>query len=414
MNESRLEQVLVRLGSDLPILSKRVTDVVREGREPDGEAGDEALFVSVHRTLVMVFRALRQGHSYLDAEGLDLVSQIIQQRYRDAVPTEDAVREFAQCVGHVNQHFLRVCADLGADGDDAMHGSDCLWRLGDAISERVVKLYDDLNRQQAQLDTQQRTLLVRRLVTGRAAPSELRSLPLDVDADYAAIRVLARPGASLSVQNLESSGGMPMRRGFLAAVNGECIGVVAKAPQVGDGAVAGMGPLRPLSDVAQSFTIADRVAHLASYRGLAGVHTLGELGWQVAAVAQPEVNRTLRHRFLDPLRGRGAFGADLEVTVRNYLAHHCNYTDAARELNLHVNTLRYRLRRFSDITNADLDDPVDLVNVVWAFELGDMPVWQPCLQRGSGSARQYEESAELRTAPVEAFAAARSMSALSV
>lgn len=407
MSEVRLESVLMRLGTDLPTLSKRVADLIYTRQESYRSIGDEALFVSVHRTAVMIFRALRRGHAHLDAEGLELVSETIRERYRVGVPTEETVREFALCAGQINQHFLRLCADLDVDGEEVLHGSDCLWRLRDAISERVVTFYDELNLQQAQLDTQQRAVLVRRLLTGMAAPSELKSLPVDAEADYAAVRCLTTDGSGLNLRQLESSGGLPMRRAFLALLDGECVGIVARPPQTTPGVVIGIGPMVPLSDIARSFDIADRIAHLAVYRRIDGVHTLADLAWQTAAVDQPEVNALLRRRFLEPLRRQGPFGADLEATVRSYLNHRCNYTDAARDLNLHVNTLRYRLRRFAEMTGADLDDPVDMVNVVWAFELGDLPPWTPHFQRlGLRSIRT--------TAPKGDLWPSRDMSALSL
>ena len=40
---------------------------------------------------------------------------------------------------------------------------------------------------------------------------------------------------------------------------------------------------------------------------------------------------------------------------------------AARSIPVHVNTLRYRLQRFSDLSGADLGDLDTLIEISWAL-----------------------------------------------
>jgi len=49
--------------------------------------------------------------------------------------------------------------------------------------------------------------------------------------------------------------------------------------------------------------------------------------------------------------------AELVPTLSSYLEAGGNYTDSARKLSVHRNTLRYRLRRIGEISGHDLDDP---------------------------------------------------------
>lgn len=44
-----------------------------------------------------------------------------------------------------------------------------------------------------------------------------------------------------------------------------------------------------------------------------------------------------------------------------------NIPAAARSIPVHVNTLRYRLRRFEELTGADLGDVDGLIEVSWAL-----------------------------------------------
>jgi DNA-binding PucR family transcriptional regulator len=50
-------------------------------------------------------------------------------------------------------------------------------------------------------------------------------------------------------------------------------------------------------------------------------------------------------------------GFDAVHTLVGYLDAGGNYRRAARDLTIHVNTLRYRLQRIAGIIRADLDDP---------------------------------------------------------
>lgn len=54
-----------------------------------------------------------------------------------------------------------------------------------------------------------------------------------------------------------------------------------------------------------------------------------------------------------------AHGSFLMDTLRAYLRSGCNARDAARFLNLHPNTLRYRIARVEALSGLDLHDPDD-------------------------------------------------------
>lgn len=57
----------------------------------------------------------------------------------------------------------------------------------------------------------------------------------------------------------------------------------------------------------------------------------------------------------------------LAETLRAYLDVQCNAADAAAALNVHVNTIAYRLRRIQSLLDIDLRSPTTLVEVEFAF-----------------------------------------------
>lgn len=60
-------------------------------------------------------------------------------------------------------------------------------------------------------------------------------------------------------------------------------------------------------------------------------------------------------------------GGKLEDTLRHYLEHRGSLAELAGELNLHVNTLRYRLRRIEDVLEGHLSEPAFVARLYLAF-----------------------------------------------
>ncbi|MGC3954196.1 MAG: helix-turn-helix domain-containing protein [Propionicimonas sp.] len=370
---TQLDRVFERLTEDLPALSALVADLVHREQESYREISNESLYLAVHRNMQTAVRVLRNRPTH-PREHLVQVTQTIRERHQSGIPMEEAVRAFALCVWQIHQRFLEVCTEEGIDRDEVLDGSNALWRLGDAITTQVVTVYNDLDLKQLLLDAHRRGELIRRLLAGLVSGSEMKELGLDRSGRYAAVRCTSAMGLTAADQRqLEQTGSLPGTPAVLAIVEGECLGLVACPPQPPAGVLVAMGTQVPLTEVTRSFEIADRVSHVARHAGLSGVQALENLTWRVAAVDQPELARVLRSRILEPLEAEGGFGAELEASVRGYLDQQLSISRAAAAQNLHVNTMRYRLRRFEEITGTSLADPADLVDVIWALSIGNLP-----------------------------------------
>jgi len=85
--------------------------------------------------------------------------------------------------------------------------------------------------------------------------------------------------------------------------------------------------------------------------------------------ADPEVGERLVRRYVDPIRHGAARSAEaLLEAIERYLACGLRAEAAAAELNVHPNTLRYRLSRFEQLTGADLHDIAVVAEVWWALQ----------------------------------------------
>ena len=64
-------------------------------------------------------------------------------------------------------------------------------------------------------------------------------------------------------------------------------------------------------------------------------------------------------------------GAELYGTLAAYVASGCNQSDCARLLHVHLNTLKYRLKRISELTGVDFKDQGELYYLWLSFAIQD-------------------------------------------
>ncbi|MBV9213994.1 MAG: helix-turn-helix domain-containing protein [Actinobacteria bacterium] len=219
-----------------------------------------------------------------------------------------------------------------------------------------------------------RAALVRSLLQGTLpfaeAAAAARTHGLMPSERYRALR--ARPGGRVSAHDLTrmiAAAGAVDGRGALAAVlDDEVVGVVARAPRVPPGVVAGLGTACCLAGLDSSFMLATRALETAIAYGIEGVVDIDELSLRPAILTEPHLGERLMDRYIRPLTSEGPFGETLRRTVHEYLARGMRVRTTADSLYVHPNTLRHRLDRFEEITRADLSRTQVLLELWWALE----------------------------------------------
>src|SRR5205823_4934444 len=133
-------------------------------------------------------------------------------------------------------------------------------------------------------------------------------------------------------------------QGLAAVLDGDLAGFAERIRHRAVSTQVGVGPAAPLDRMEPSFRLATRALATAAAFGLTGVFDLDALGLRAAVVADPEVGERLVRRYIEPIRQGAArsAGALLEA-IERYLACGLRAEAAAAELNVHPNTLRYRL-----------------------------------------------------------------------
>jgi hypothetical protein len=176
--------------------------------------------------------------------------------------------------------------------------------------------------------------------TGEAAPR----------AAGQAVSITAPPGPALPVDALRAT-----VEGLACAV---LAGPARELRTALDGRAAGIGPALPLADAARSFRLACAALALAEEHGrqaplAADAHRV-ELLWR----ADPALVAELAAERLAPLAAETANSqARLEATLLAWLRHAGTVADAAAELGVHPQTVRYRLGRLRELFGPALEQP---------------------------------------------------------
>ncbi|ROO89491.1 PucR-like helix-turn-helix protein [Actinocorallia herbida] len=169
--------------------------------------------------------------------------------------------------------------------------------------------------------------------------------------------------------------GAEARRRFEAGVDGaglaeshqgELVGLIAHRPRLeGDGLVA-MGQRMPLASASFSFAQASTVLRVSSAFGMTGVVHIEDVPLLAAVLESPNLTGLVTERCFGaiPAAQRDLF----TETLTAYLDRDLHIAEAAAKLHVHPNTLRYRIRRFEELSGLHLERVDDLVTVWWALQ----------------------------------------------
>ncbi|HHU39874.1 MAG TPA: PucR family transcriptional regulator [Propionibacterium sp.] len=365
---SALDPVLRELAGSLPALAEVTCTQIFTELDSYASISREALTAAVRRNLDTAMDALASGTVPHPAQ-LDGAAQTARERFEAGVPVEEIVRGFRISIALIHERFVDLAVTQQLPADATVAGVRLMWGVADAFTTRIITEYHALEVDAALRDAHRRTATVRSLLTGEAideAPTAINPT-----ASYAAVRCdLPEEGDAEALRRrLEASGSTPTARAVVVVDGGQCLGLVAAVPEATDVPV-GIGPFVRIDDLPRSDRVAQQSLALARRLGRTGAQGMDALGWRLAAASRPDVWRHYAERFLTPLEAEPTYAAEVVATLRAWLAAGRSIPRAAVALHVHVNTVRHRLARFTDLTGADLDDPDDLVGVTWVAELG--------------------------------------------
>jgi DNA-binding PucR family transcriptional regulator len=135
---------------------------------------------------------------------------------------------------------------------------------------------------------------------------------------------------------------------------------------IGEPANTVSGTRRSLNEAQHALALARRDSHPHAVASARDVRSAGLLLTHVP----PDVRSTYRTQILGPVLNYDLeHDADLELTLRTFLDAAGSWQTCAERMHLHVNTIRYRIRRVQELLGRNISAPDDRVDLYLATHL---------------------------------------------
>ncbi len=348
----------------------------------------QGLRASCLRNVELSYWVVRE-HRRATPQEIAAHATVAAERAREGVPVEDMLSAWSLTMGVIRDMFLELALESNARPRSILEATQLLWELAEDVTVQLAVVHHDTEVALARHDELQRGEFLRHVLLGSVSGGEMNrraaTYGLQLSDRYHAVR--ARPihagdaGSLTQLRRaLETSGGWGGRQNCLVAIlDGDVAGVVAAPPNVSTpGAMIGVGPPAHLGAMEPSYAAASRILDVGLRFSMTGTHTLIDVAAQAAVADESEIGDLLIDRYLEPLSAVPDLRDLMEETLRIYFVNGLSLKRTAQVLRIHPNTVRYRLRRFEEITEADLADTEVLFRVWWAVERARIRTEPPC------------------------------------
>jgi hypothetical protein len=295
-------------------------------------------------------------------------------RARQGITTDEMLHGWRIGLETVREEAHALAEELELEDAVLLAFVEATLQMGDIGMLATASAHRQAEMEIARHEQHHRANLVRGVLFGTLSPASIRleaaAYGLDADATYCAVRT--RPTSDVPVRALEAQLGIAdaagPRRGLAALLDGDLAGFVAAPLRDTVSATVGVGPAGPLHELERSFRLATRALESALATKRTGLVDVAALGLAPAVIADGDIGDALMARIIEPVIAQGRAGTALLETVTRYIENDLRLEATAAELFLHVNTVRYRLRRFEELTDTSLRRIVDLVEIWWAIQ----------------------------------------------
>jgi PucR C-terminal helix-turn-helix domain len=363
--------LVAQLESEREALADRVVERIRDAVPDFRRLPRATLRRAVTATLGRELAALQEVRAPT-AHELDGAAAIGRERAEQGLSVEATLHAHRVAVGVVWDRFGELARERRADVGAVLAFSETLWRWADAVMEVVAKAHREVELQLAREEQQRRDAFVLAALTGSIDAAELRrdsaAYGLDPEREYVPFRARARKGDATRGMTHRVSLALAGDQGLATGLDGDLIGVASRRPMPIAGLTVGIGERTGLDGLPAAFTQASRALQTALAFGHEGVHSLADLSILPAVLVDQALGDAFVARYLEPLTALGRHGAEVEATLRAWLDHGMRIDETARALHVHPNTLRHRLRRFEEATDANLRSASDVMELWWALE----------------------------------------------
>jgi hypothetical protein len=370
---SPLERLADALLPHTDLIAGRTVDRMQEALPSYAKLPREALLPIVTGNVRNVVTAVRDPDADRSAE-LEHYEESGEERARQGISSDEMLQGWRIGLAAVREQARVVAEEHDIGNDVLLEFVEALLEWGDVGMLKSVSAHRHAEFEMARQRQHHRTNLVRGVLFGTLPPAsgrvQIAAYGLDPERLYCAVR--ARPSDDVSVRTLERALGVAdsagPRTGLAALLDGDLAGFVLAPVTTQIEAHVGVGPPAQLEALENSFRLATRALESAVAIGSTGPTAIDRLGLWPAVLADRDVGDEVIRRIIDPVMDQGKTGAVLLETVARYLDNDLRLEVTAEQMYLHVNTVRYRLRRLEELTGMNLRRVGDLVQIWWAIE----------------------------------------------
>lgn len=354
----------------------RLRETIPEYRNiPDDDIGRTTAAI-VQYAGATILRATETGElrAEVDLRALEPLVDLVRRRMMQHFPAEALTHSIHLAARYALQDFDRIAAGRIITAQSMLAIRDYAWQFATDAASVVGAIGHELAAESSRRDAGRRTDFVRGVLWGTSAPEKIVTeaplFGLDPAAPHLCVRAHPDDAAderALSAALIRSSHGS--REPLLAVVDDDLVGIVP-ATGVTDfppGALLAVGQPALLRDLAEPFRQVTLALRTARAFGRTGVVRLADLGPFPLALVEDDFAHFAENSYLSGLDDLGDLGRGIATTVWTLLRYNRNVDDAARELHMHRNTIRYRVNRFREVTGLDIKQSDHYVLAWWCL-----------------------------------------------
>ena len=347
---------------------------IREEITAYASVSDAAIAAAAERNLRRAVRTLRDG-TVPEMQDIWEADTSIKERLRAGVPIEDVMAGFRVSISCIQDRLVELAAELKIEGSEVVRLTRVLWKLGDVFSAQAASSYRQYGVASELAEQRLRDEMLLALLAGPVAAESfdrgMAVLGLDRHELYVPFvtrRTDAADSATLQRALADHSRGEVC---IVVPKGQQLLGLMSRIPKAIDDVALAVGPATEPALLHNAFAVAKRVLDATAPTEL-GVHSLDTLGWRLGVPMDSELAAFLRKRHLDPLHRTRGSAAPIIAAVRAFLEHNRSIPLAADAMHVHVNTLRYRLARFEELTGESLSNTDTIIELSWALRSDDI------------------------------------------
>lgn len=375
-----LEKVIELLRSRGESIAKTTVDEIKNRLPGYRIVPDEEIFNQCIENVNRSATSLRTGTAPSSGEIAE--ASIAGTRAQQGVPVEDVLQAYRISLGQIKNCFLEVTRGV-LPTHQIVEGVRILWESTDAVEFELSRHHQNQRQWAENQDKQLWSHLFAGLLSGRLTNMEFEKtighFDLDNDLIYIPLRFQAKGDVrheEFRRQVKKQSQGFKQQPVF-AMVDGDLACLLRDPPDnvanFSD-CTAGIGEGSTLDRISQGWANASRALRTAVTFGSTGFHTVDSLGLRSLVVSEERIGNVLFARYCRPFLQQEEFGLPMLKSVWTWLTYSRNFARSADELCVHPNTLRYRLRKFEEVTGADFDNLRTLAEIWWALERWRMQI----------------------------------------